>query len=71
MKYLVGILGLVTILGIAWLASNNRSKVKFRLIVTNDCSVMYARVFAFKYERREHPNKWDCRWIWPIIKVRC
>lgn len=34
MKYIIGILGLIIILGIAWLASNNRSKVKFRPIVT-------------------------------------
>lgn len=34
MKYLVGIIGLVIILGIAWLASNNRRKVKYRPIIT-------------------------------------
>lgn len=34
MKYIIGILGLIIILGIAWFASNNRSKVKFRPIVT-------------------------------------
>ena len=34
MKYLIGIFGLVLILGIAWLASNNRKKVKYRPIIT-------------------------------------
>ena len=34
MKYLIGILGLVIILCIAWLASNNRRKIKYRPIVT-------------------------------------
>ena len=34
MKYVIGILGLVIILGIAWLASNNRRKIKYRPIVT-------------------------------------
>ncbi|MGQ0515183.1 NupC/NupG family nucleoside CNT transporter, partial [Bacillus sp. D-CC] len=29
MKYLIGIFGLVLILGIAWLASNDRKKVKY------------------------------------------
>ncbi|MEH7462449.1 NupC/NupG family nucleoside CNT transporter [Bacillus thuringiensis] len=33
MKYLIGILGLIIILGIAWLASNNRTKIKYRPIV--------------------------------------
>ena len=34
MKYLIGIFGLVLILGIAWLASNDRKKVKYRPIIT-------------------------------------
>ena len=33
MKYLIGVLGLVLILGIAWLASNDK-KVKYRPIIT-------------------------------------
>ncbi|MEI3621097.1 Na+ dependent nucleoside transporter N-terminal domain-containing protein, partial [Bacillus thuringiensis] len=34
MKYLIGVFGLVLILGIAWLASNDRKKVKYRPIIT-------------------------------------
>jgi nucleoside transport protein len=33
MKYVIGILGLVIILGITWLASNNRKKVKYRPVI--------------------------------------
>ena len=34
MKYLIGVFGLVLILGIAWLASNDRKRVKYRPIIT-------------------------------------
>lgn len=34
MKYIIGLIGLVIILGFAWIASNNRKKVKYRPIIT-------------------------------------
>ncbi|MGB7998663.1 MAG: NupC/NupG family nucleoside CNT transporter [Anaerobacillus sp.] len=34
MKYLMGIVGLVIILSVAWIASNNRKKIKYRPIIT-------------------------------------
>lgn len=47
MKYLIGTIGLVMILGITWLASNNRRKVEYRPIVT-----MIVLQFILGYHKR-------------------
>ncbi|MFJ5964112.1 MULTISPECIES: NupC/NupG family nucleoside CNT transporter [unclassified Bacillus (in: firmicutes)] len=44
MKYVIGIIGLLVILAIAWLASNGRKKVKFRPVI-----VMIVLQFIFGY----------------------
>ena len=33
MKYVIGIIGLLVILAIAWLASNGKNRVKFRPVI--------------------------------------
>ena len=55
MKYLIGVLGLVLILGIAWLASNDR-KSQISPNHNDGYITIHFGIFIIKYKCREYIN---------------